>query len=360
VGFPAKSGVAGGILAVLPGQLGIGVFSPRLDARGNSVRGVAVCSALSEELELHSLRAPRATQSVLRSRFTLRDVGSKRMRLERERAILAECGDRVVVYRVQGDLGFTGMELVVRCLASEREDTETLVLDLGRATEVDDPAARLLFELAVATNAEGRTLVLVGLDQHPRLGRFLDESRSQSGSFRLVSFDELDLALEWCEERLLEGRIAETSDNEELPLAQHSFLEGLTKPEIEHLTGLMERREFQPRAFLVRKGDPADALFFLVHGRLSVLIDDPRGRMHRLATLSPGMGFGEPSLVESATRGAFVRADRASVCWVLKSSAVYSLEASMPVLKIRLLENLLRSTTRIVNRLSRESISERS
>ena len=40
VGLPAKSGVAGGVLAVLPGQLGIGVFSPPLDSRGNSVRGM--------------------------------------------------------------------------------------------------------------------------------------------------------------------------------------------------------------------------------------------------------------------------------------------------------------------------------
>ncbi len=38
VGMPAKSGVGGGILAVLPGQLGIGTYSPLLDARGNSVR----------------------------------------------------------------------------------------------------------------------------------------------------------------------------------------------------------------------------------------------------------------------------------------------------------------------------------
>ncbi|NED70390.1 glutaminase, partial [Streptomyces sp. SID10244] len=37
VGLPAKSGVGGGILAILPGQLGIGVYSPRLDRHGNSV-----------------------------------------------------------------------------------------------------------------------------------------------------------------------------------------------------------------------------------------------------------------------------------------------------------------------------------
>jgi len=41
VGLPAKSGVSGGIVAVSPSQFGIGLYSPRLDGRGNSVRGVA-------------------------------------------------------------------------------------------------------------------------------------------------------------------------------------------------------------------------------------------------------------------------------------------------------------------------------
>lgn len=53
VGIPAKSGVSGGILAVIPGKLGLGVFSPGLDAQGNSVRGIAVCEELSEHLGLH-------------------------------------------------------------------------------------------------------------------------------------------------------------------------------------------------------------------------------------------------------------------------------------------------------------------
>ena len=59
VGMQAKSGVGGGIAAVLPGQLGIGVYSPLLDGRGNSVRGVLVCRALSERLGLHFLTVGR-------------------------------------------------------------------------------------------------------------------------------------------------------------------------------------------------------------------------------------------------------------------------------------------------------------
>src|SRR3954467_3929565 len=53
VGVPAKSGVSGGILAAIPEKMGVGVFSPGLDAYGNSVRGVNVCREVSERLGLH-------------------------------------------------------------------------------------------------------------------------------------------------------------------------------------------------------------------------------------------------------------------------------------------------------------------
>jgi glutaminase len=53
VGLPAKSGVGGGVIAVVPGQAGIGVFSPLLDERGNSLRAIRVCEELAERFGLH-------------------------------------------------------------------------------------------------------------------------------------------------------------------------------------------------------------------------------------------------------------------------------------------------------------------
>ena len=52
VGLPAKSGVSGGILAVVPGRMGLAVYSPRLDAHGHSVRGVEVFRAWSADWRL--------------------------------------------------------------------------------------------------------------------------------------------------------------------------------------------------------------------------------------------------------------------------------------------------------------------
>jgi glutaminase len=50
VGLPGKSGIGGGIVTVAPGKGGLGTFSPRLDAAGNSVRGVLAARLLSRSL----------------------------------------------------------------------------------------------------------------------------------------------------------------------------------------------------------------------------------------------------------------------------------------------------------------------
>jgi len=65
VGLPAKSGVGGGIMASAPGKLGVGVFSPPLDARGNSVRGIKACQAISGDLGLHMFDGTRDPSPLL-------------------------------------------------------------------------------------------------------------------------------------------------------------------------------------------------------------------------------------------------------------------------------------------------------
>ena len=53
VGFPAKSGVGGGIMGVIPKCMGIGVFAPSLDKHGNSIAGVEALARLSQGLDLN-------------------------------------------------------------------------------------------------------------------------------------------------------------------------------------------------------------------------------------------------------------------------------------------------------------------
>jgi glutaminase len=55
VGLPAKSGVSGAILAVVPGWGAIAAYSPRLDEAGNGVRAALAIRELAERWDLHSI-----------------------------------------------------------------------------------------------------------------------------------------------------------------------------------------------------------------------------------------------------------------------------------------------------------------
>jgi glutaminase len=70
VGIPAKSGVGGGIVGIVPGKFGIGTFSPPLDNKGNSVRGIRVFEELSRRFGLHCFEAGFSGES-LDSQFQL-------------------------------------------------------------------------------------------------------------------------------------------------------------------------------------------------------------------------------------------------------------------------------------------------
>jgi glutaminase len=67
VGIPAKSGVGGGVMGVVNRQLGIASYAPRLDHKGNSVRGIQALRMLSNELGLHAFECTNAGSSVVES-----------------------------------------------------------------------------------------------------------------------------------------------------------------------------------------------------------------------------------------------------------------------------------------------------
>ncbi|WP_139417701.1 glutaminase [Agromyces laixinhei] len=144
VGIPAKSGVAGGIIGVLPGQVGVAVFSPRLDAHGNSARGVEMMKLLSDDLGLHLMEASRPARSSLReTRTTSVD------------------GRPATVYVLQGDLVLSSIESLVRELIDNPPPTELVVFDMSRVDEVLPVARRTSAETAAKLIDEGHQIALI-------------------------------------------------------------------------------------------------------------------------------------------------------------------------------------------------------
>jgi glutaminase len=204
VGLPAKSGVSGGVIAVLPGQCGIGVFSPRLDPQGNSVRGVQVCQALASTLSLHLVNSGRRLGNRRPTVRTLADGGSNRRRSDEAFRRLAEMGEQVLAIRLRGEIQFADAESAVRQLVEARAESSTpasyVIVDLSRTDVVHGTLALLLVPLALELAAAGGSLVIAGLDDEPleAIGR---QFAGTVAPLHLT--DTLNAAFEWCEDRLL-------------------------------------------------------------------------------------------------------------------------------------------------------------
>lgn len=167
VGLPAKSGVGGGITAVLPGQWGIGLYSPLLDGRGNSVRGVLACRAMSEQLGLHFLSVSRESRATIRAVYG--------------------AADGVRVYEMHGDLMFAGAERVARLIDRDSDEFSVAILDVTRVDTINDSARLLLAGMSATLREAGKLGLLVDPDNAViRPGRGFDD----------VAFATLDGAVE--------------------------------------------------------------------------------------------------------------------------------------------------------------------
>jgi CRP/FNR family transcriptional regulator, cyclic AMP receptor protein len=88
-----------------------------------------------------------------------------------------------------------------------------------------------------------------------------------------------------------------------------SLLTNTVEQSIGKLLAHCHRRVFSSKAAIIRQGDPAGELFFIIRGSVTVLLEDDKGHEIVLAYLNPGEFFGEIGLFnEDASRTALVRA----------------------------------------------------
>lgn len=144
VGIPAKSGVAGGIIGVLPGQVGLAVFSPKLDSHGNSFRGVEMMKRLSDDMDLHLMESGRPARSAVRE--------LRKETLE---------GEESTVYVLQGDLVLSSIEALTYEIITNPPEERTVVFDMSRVDDVMPVARRTSADMASKMLDEGYRIILV-------------------------------------------------------------------------------------------------------------------------------------------------------------------------------------------------------
>lgn len=302
VGIPAKSGVGGGILAVLPGQLGIGTFSPLLDAQGNSLRGIRCCEEFSRRFDLHIFDPIRPGAMSVARVYRGSQVRSKVMRRERERHLLEAHGGQIVVLELQGELQFSAAEQVLshasRVVNAAPEACGHLILDLNRVVRISGAARDMLARLQCELAAQGIDLYVSGGGGHAAF-------MAAGGLPEACFYATLDAALEHCEAAVLARSLqADAESAEALPLTEMELLAGLGKEDLGRVAALLSPHSFAAGASIIRQGDEASSLFFLSRGRVAIRIPGAADTPIRLASVGPGVAFGEMALLDGGRRSA--------------------------------------------------------
>lgn len=339
VGLPAKSGVGGGIVAVLPGRFGIGVYSPRLDAKGNSVRGIEVCKRLSKDLGLN-LFSPAGHPSMSLGRiFTGADAPSRRKPTPAQRAYLQRHAHRIKYLCLHGFLAVDGIEFVIRQMQILAPETDSFILDMHRVDGLSDSAARLLNQARMGFAEDGVAVVFSRIHDRAKIVAPLSRRLPQPTDRGFLSFEDNDLAVEWCENRLLEA----LPGDEDAPaqLADTPLFRGLPAPLLQEVESISSTVRYRAGEQILHSGQEGDRrIFFLQQGQVSVLVPLKDGAHQRIATLGAGMVFGEMTLLGPAARSASVFADREVSCLVFDAGDLERISGLEPLLRIVLLENL--------------------
>ena len=352
VGLPAKSGVAGGVLAVLPGQIGIGVFSPKLDDHGNSVRGIKVCQELTRHLDLHLFNRSVTGKSTIRVSFTGAEFNSSRVRNPEESRDLRELAKAIHVYQLQGHLAFATAETVVSDVLSSAGDFRFLILDLKRVLSMNESAGHLLHSLVEKLHAADQTVIFTHSKHLTLLRRMMKKKLGERFNEMFSHYNDNDSALEWCEERLLEHTRHMKASDFRAKISEYELLRALKPDELKIVESLLDMKKYKPGQHIIHAGDDAREIFFLGKGHVSVMLpgDEPR----RLATFSPGMSFGEMALIDGAPRSADIVADGEVECHLLTAKDFAWLGEKHPAIKIKILEKLCTDLTGKIRKANRE------
>jgi len=292
VGMAAKSGVGGGIVAVLPGQLSIAVFSPRLDGHGNSARGIKACRRLSSDLELHALHVARSAHSAVRDSYDILEAPSPLQRPQEDRRVLEQHGRGARIYELICDLLFSGAESVVREITEAADDLELVALDLRRIKIVAEVSRRLLRSLRDALYEQGCEAALIDPDGLvPRA-----TSAGEQGPVQV--FQTIAAATTWFEDRMLDRHGNGTRPQDErFRFADHPFVQQLPGNAANELQRRMQPRTYAPDELIVAEGDAEPGVFLIMSGRVRSSLTTTAGTERTLGMLTPGTCFGGPYVV---------------------------------------------------------------
>jgi SulP family sulfate permease len=294
-------------------------------------------------------------ESIRDSRSAI-EFRSHLMRPPEEEAVLAEHGRDIRVFDLHGFLFFGMADRLYRSVKinSLDESARFIIVDFRAVVGMDSSGVSSFVKIARAAERTGSTLVFSGMSTAVATQWI---AGSEGADHAIEHFGDVDHAMEWCEDQIIEHYGATAG-------AAHSLLGWLTEELgntafAERFVQYLEPRRLTVGEELCRQGEAADSMFLIESGRIAIMLQTP-AEPHRLRSLAERTMLGEMGLYRHMHRSASAFAERESLVQVLSAPSFAAMEKDDPELAVafhsaivRMLANRLSYENAVVSALSR-------
>jgi sulfate permease, SulP family len=251
-----------------------------------------------------------------------------------EQAVLTAHGSKIQGLNLQSYLFFGSANRLyqhVKALLADNPECRFLLFDFKLVTGIDSSAAYSFAQIKRAALERGIKLVLVHLPAATE--KALRSSDFITSEVSIVP--ELDHALEWCENEIIAQHQDRAQEEADL---RGWFTQILGNEEdAAELIRRCERLEVEAGDVIVRTGDPASSMHFILDGRAGVMITHDHGVTSRVRSLGRYTTIGEMGLVLRTPRSATIQAELESTLYVLSAEQFEALKRDKPILGQKLL-----------------------
>lgn len=271
------------------------------------------------------------------------EMRSKVERAAHHRHILAQEGEHIHILELHGFIFFGSANTILEQIRARVEDPQQaqllfLILDFRRVHGLDSSAAISFYKVqSLAANNQFKVL-LTHLNELDR--QLLERGGLVAKDTDTVFFADLDRALEWCEDYLLEVNQV-TRKHMPLTLRQQLADMGFDKTYSDQLKSYLERIEIQTGDYLIHQNEDASDIYFIERGQVSVMLELEEGKKVRLRSSAMGTIVGEVSFYLDTKRTASVIADMPTVAYRLARSAMMEMKNKNPELVLAFNEMML-------------------
>ena len=272
--------------------------------------------------------------NVIKFNFDGSEYHSSLDRSPRELGLLNEYGTEIQGISLQSYLFFGSANRLyqhVKALLERQSSCRFIIFDFRLVTGIDSSATHSFLQIKEAATSSSAKIVLANLT--PELDKAFRAVRFVSNNIIIAA--DLDRALESCEQAVIE---AHQLAGDDIGSFRAWLSEALGSPQhAERLAGYCQRREVQAGEIIARQGEVADAMHFILEGRIGIIVELGEKRRMRVRSLGRHTTIGEMGLITHRMRSATIQAEATSVLYELAAVSYERMKTDEPALSHALL-----------------------